>query len=379
MVFYLATLGAWGAGPVRFADVQFRLLTSGAHQLSQDLGAFQSSLPLGVSGELHRAITITNETRGSSRKIALSITMTPLLGDDGTLHCMVLTDATPEGEATVSRAKDLTFSHPGEQIMELIADPATGAHLLMAIQVTLPPEERAAESPRWPRLLFTVKVERWDGPDRLILDTIQLTSEDGLPVDHRYSQKIPRWVEDEEAKKTGQTDMFKSLPVIDPADTKTVLKAGEGFSILLPNAKKGQPPDKSPAPPEANPFPGEAGASPSPAGGNPTGGQECAPSAAARPPDAEAAAGASASHKSLIWVEEWLKVSILPREIREGTLSFQLDASGEILDLKANAPVSLGQKETSRKARPAEPVPLYLTREESGGPRGYVIWVVPEW
>jgi hypothetical protein len=332
---------------VRFADVQFRILTSGARQASQEAGAFQASIPLGTPGRIQREVTITNATRAASRKVLISLGLTPLQAEDGSLHCMVLSDALPEAGDLVSRAKDLVFSHPGEQLMELFADPVTGTHLVLAVQVTLLDQNTPSEVPRWPRLRFTVKVERWEGADRTLLDQIQLVSEDGLSVSHRYDRKVPRWVE---SAKAGAEDFISKLPVIDPKAGKTTIKADEGFSIMLPTAPKKPP---SPQGENAQPPPD-------------------APEAPPAPPPKD-------SDRSLVWVQEWMEVSISLIEMNQGALSYKIVASGEILDPDRNEPVALGRREATKSARPAEPTPLYLTREEAAGPRGYVLWVVPEW
>ena len=333
---------------VRFADVQFRILTSGARQTPQEAGSFQASLPLGTAGRLQREVTITNTTRAASRKVLISLSLTPLQAEDGALHCMALSDALPEAGTMVSRVKDLVFAHPGEQLMELFADPVTGTHLVLAVQVTLPEAEATTEVPNWPRLRFTVKVERWEGADRTILDQIQLVSEDGLAVNHRYDRRVPRWVE---SAKAGAEDFIAKLPVIDPKAGKTTINADAGFSIMLPTAPK-KPPSPPGEPAQASP---------------------------AEPPGAPPATATKGSGRSMIWVQEWMELTITPIEMKQGVLSFTIAASGDILDPDRNEPVALGRREAAKTARPAEPAPLYLTREEANGPRGYVLWVVPEW
>lgn len=336
---------------IRFAEVQFRILTSGAKQLPQEAGTFHASLPLGTAGHLQREVTITNATRAVSRKVLLNIGLTPVGAEDGTLHCMVLTDALPEGGEPVSRAKDMVFHHPGEQLMELFADPRTGTHLILSVQVTLSEEEeRPPDAVRWPRLRFAVKVERWEGADRTLLEQAQLISEDGLPVSHRYDRRVPRWVESEKAS---APDFLAQLPVIDPEAGKTTIGADQGFSIMLPTAPKKAPP------PEGDP-PAKGPADPP-------------------PPPLAPAAGSKPSGRSLIWVQEWLELWVTPVEMKGGVLSFKISASGDILDPDRNRPDSLGRTEMLKSARPSEPAPLYLTREEATGPSGYVIWVVPEW
>ena len=344
VLFVSPRIGA--ADRVRFADIQFRLLAVGEHQATQEVGSFQASLPLGTPGRLQRAVSITNQTRGAAQKLTLDLTLTPLLGEDRTLHCMVLSDATPEGGGVVSRARDLAFVHPGDQLMELFADAPTGIHLVMALQVALPGEDGSASKPCWPHLRFTVKVERWDGSERTIVDTIQLSSEEGVPVGHRYEQRIPRWVEAEEAEKAGAQDFLRKLPVIDPKAEKTIVNTREGFSIL----------QNTPGKPKV-----------------PTGAD------AAKPAEGVTPSHAPKAEKSLIWVQEWMELSISPVEMKEGALSFQVVASGEFLDPRKNQAESLGRIETTRTARPMEPASFYLTHEQAGGPHGYVIWVVPEW
>jgi hypothetical protein len=320
--------------PVPFADVQFRLLAVGEHQQPQEVGSFQASLPIGTPGRLQRVVTIANQTRGTGQKLALDMTLTPIFGEDQTLHCMVLSDATPEEGKPVSRAKDLVFTHPGDQLMELFADAPTGIHLVLALQAALPDQEGSSGPPKWRPIRFVVKVERWNGAERTIVDKIQLTSEDGAAVSHRYEQRIPRWVEPEEAGTAGPADNLVKLRAIDPKTDKTPINTREGFSISLK--------------PEGN-----------------------AP--------ATSSAEAPATGKNLIWVQEWVELSIVPVEIKDGAVSFQIAVSGEAFDLGKGQSDPLGRIETSRTAHPMEPAPLYLTREQPGGPRGFVIWVVPEW
>ena len=334
----LGPIASAGTDPVQFAEVHFRILTSGTRQVQQEVGAFHASLPLGSPGRLSRSVAITNETRGASRKVTLDLTATPLRGEDGTLHCTVLSDAVPEGSPTVSRMRDFLFLHPGEQLMELFADPTTGTHLILAIQASVP-EEPGADIPEpWPRLRFTVKAERWDGADRTLLETVQLVSEEGLPVTHRYERRVPRWVEP--SPDSPAPDFLDALPVLDP-DGKETIDPDKGFSILVtkPNTPSGSAEGES-APKEGS---------------------------------------AEKPKRSLVWIQEWMDLTVTPVEIKGGALSLRLEADGEILDLRLNAPVPLGRREATRTSRPSEPAPLYVTREEAGGPRGYVLWVSPEW
>ena len=142
----MGSSGAESDGP-RFAEVTLRLLTMGEKQPLKEVGAFSSSLPLGKSGSLHRTLSVANETKGTSLALTLGISVTPSLDDGGVLHCVVLSEATPKGSEVFRRAKDMTFSHPGEQVMELFADSSTGTRLALAVSATAT-EERARDAPR---------------------------------------------------------------------------------------------------------------------------------------------------------------------------------------------------------------------------------------
>lgn len=238
----LASAGrAQDTAPPRFVDVTLRLITTGDRQPLKEVGSFTSSLPLGKAGGLHRTLTVTNETRQASTSIELQLTVTPTLDDGGLLHCVVLSDVTPPGAPAVSRAKDMTFTHPGQQLMELFADPATGTHVSVAVGASLAahPGRPAASLPP---ILFFVRVEQMCGAQRDELENLQLQSLDGKPVSHDYSRRSPRWVEG--APREDEEQPLDKLPSLDFSKGTPVVKAGEGFSIPVPPDASGRPAEK---------------------------------------------------------------------------------------------------------------------------------------
>ena len=52
--------------PRRLADVNIHLFTTGPRQPVEEVGAFTANLPLGKAGQLHRLLTVTNETRNAT-------------------------------------------------------------------------------------------------------------------------------------------------------------------------------------------------------------------------------------------------------------------------------------------------------------------------
>jgi hypothetical protein len=320
--------------PIRFAEITLRLVTTGERQPLQEAGLFASSLPLGKAGTLHRAITVTNETRKTSTTLALALTVTPVSDEAGLLHCVVLSDVKPEGGGIASRAKDLSFTHPGEQLMELFADPATGSHVVLALTARLADSAPPPPPGTMPLLRFLVKVEQWAGAQRAELEALQLQSLGGLAVTHEYSRKVPRWVEGGDAAAADQPQ--EQLPMLDVSKGTPVVQAGQGFSIPVEPAER--PKKKEGEPKEGEPPP-----------------------------------------RRLMWDREYYRLTLTPLSLRDGRLVLGVSIEGQILDPVTRAPLPVLGQRAEKTLVNGEPATFYLTRETTGGPLGFVVWVVPQW
>ena len=322
----------------RLADVNIRLFTAGPRQPVEEIGAFTSSLPLGKAGTLHRLVTITNETRKATLSLELLISLTPTVDDSGVLHCVILSEATPQDGKAGSRARDLTFSHPGEQVMELYADSAMQTRVMLAVDTHLSTAEAIAPPSSFPLLLFTVKVEQWSGPNREEIENIQLQSLDGKTVGHDYSRRIPRWVD--ASVKDDEPVPQESLKPLDFAQGTPVVQAGEDFSIPIQSKedKKGKKKEDQGRPQNAQP-----------------------PS------------------KKLVWQQESYHLTLLPVVFEGGVLRLKVAVSGQFMDRTTKQLLPPIQREVEKSLLADQPIPFYLTRETPQGPEGYVVWVVPRW
>lgn len=331
------------APPIRFAEVTLSLVTTGERQPLQEVGLFTSTLPLGKAGTLHRAMTVTNETRKTSTALTVALTVTPTTDDAGLLHCVVLSEVTPAGGEATSRAKDLAFTHPGQQLMELFADPVTGSRLNLAVTARFadaaPPPLRGGIPP----IRFLVKVEQWAGAQRAELEALQLQSLDGLPVTHDYSRKVPRWVEgaQDATGAPAQDQPLDALPLLDLSKGTPVVQAGQGFSI--PVAPEERSKEK-------------------PAGKAEGGKKEDEP-----PP------------RRLVWDREYYHLTLKPLSLRDGRLALGVSVEGQILNPVTRAPMPVLDQSGEKTLVNGEPATFYLTRETSGGPLGFAVWVVPQW
>lgn len=339
----LASAGrAQDTAPPRFADVTLRLITTGDRQPLKEVGSFTSTLPLGKAGGLHRTLTVTNETRQASTSLELQLTVTPTLDDGGLLHCVVLSDVTPPGAQAVSRAKDMIFTHPGQQLMELFADPATGTHVSVAVAASLAAHLSRPASPL-PPILFFVKVEQMCGAQRDELENLQLQSLDGKPVSHDYSRRSPRWVEG--APSGEEEQPLDKLPSLDFSKGTPVVKAGEGFSIPLPPDASGRPEEKKGDKPAVGPD-----------------------GKAAEPPP-----------KKIVWDQEFYHLTLEPLAMDGDRLVLRASVKGQILDPVSKAPLPPVDLKAEKTLLSGQPVPFYLTRDVAGGTQGYVVWVIPRW
>lgn len=326
--------------PVRFADVDIRLFTTGPRQPLEVIGAFTSSLPLGKTGQLHRLVTITNETRNVALSLELRLSLTPSLDEGGALHCVVLSESTPRGGEIRTRARDLMFQHPGEQVMELYADPQLQTRVMLAVDTNLAPLSIAAPASTFPLLLFTVKVEQWSGAEREEIENLQLQSLDGKEVSHEYRRRVPRWVGGDSPEGAAEPEPVKTL---DFSQGTPTIKAGEGFAIPTEPKGKGKK-DKEQE--------GEAAPEQQP---------QAAPA------------------MKLAWIQEFCSLTMEPLAFEGNYLRLKVTVSGQFLDRITKqllAPIQLSVEKTLLAE---QPVPFYLTREAVNGPQGYVVWVVPSW
>lgn len=352
----MATSGDQGQG-ARFAEVTLRLLTMGEKQPVKEVGVFSSSLPLGKAGTLNRALSVVNETKRTSLALALSISVTPSLDDEGVLHCVVLSEATPKGAEVFQRAKDMRFGHPGEQVMELFADSRTGTRLALAVSAKAA-EESARDARRtFPPITFVVRVEQWNGAQRAELENLQLQSLDGSAVSHDYQRKVPRWVEATEPASAPDKDTLslEGLPVLDLNSSMPTVQAGQGFSIPLSpkeQDKQRKATEKEEAKTRADPGAGSL-SEPSKAEGD--------------------------KPRKIFWDTEFYHLSMEPLALRGNELALRLTMRGQILDPVTKQPVPPVEVSVEKSLMPGQPTPFYLTREASGGSQGYVVWVIPQW
>ncbi len=326
--------------PLRFAEVRFRLFTSGINQPTQEVGTFQASLPLGKTGHLKRKVEISNETRGIQRELVVSLDLTPTLGADDSIHCLVLSDARPDSGKTVSRVRDIRFDHPGEKVMEIFADSETGTHLNLAIHTKLvgAPTVQAGGEESLPAVRFTLRVEQWVGAQRAEMESCELISIDGQMVSHDYEKRIPRWVE---GGPEDPDDPLKDLPVLDLNEERPMVEAGQGFSIMLtPDEKaKGKKKSKDPEQPEPEPPP----------------------------------------PKHMVWGKEFYRVTIRPVFMEKNRLEVRLEGEGQVLDPVTGEAIPLPIQSVVKSLGPFEPLPLYITREVQSGTTGFVFWLIPDW
>jgi len=258
--------------------------------------------------------------------------VTPRLDETGALHCVVVTTAKPATGESAERFRDLVFTHPGAQLMELFRDDATGVHLLLLISARLLENDEAPVVKPLPPVAFLVRAERWMGAQREKIESLQLQSLGGKVVTHDYSRKIPIWT----VKAAGddeQKDPLEKLPVLRMGKQAPVVKAGEGFTIV------------SDSPDTVKPAP----------------------------------AGEKAPEKRLTWKREYYHLSITPTAFDGGRISLKISIAGRVYDSiskKSLPPINLNE---TKQLVNGQPLPLFLTHETRNGPAGYVLWVVPKW
>lgn len=349
-----ASTGAEGDGP-RFAEVTLRLITMGEKQPLKEVGVFSSSLPMGKAGGLHRVLSIANETKGTGLTLAIGISVTPSLDDQGVLHCVVLSEATPVGSSAFQRAKDMRFIHPGEQVMELFADSRTGTRLALAVSAAAAEQRPRGAPESFPPITFLVRVEQWSGAQRTELESLQLQSLEGASVSHDYQRKVPRWVE-ETTPAAGQDSLsLDDLPVLDMSSATPTVKAGQGFSILL-------------SPQEQESQRKKAGREQAKTLTDQGVGKTSEPSKTPKE-----------KPRRIVWEKEFYHLSVEPVAMRENELAVRLALRGQILDPATKQPAPPLDLKVEKNLKPGQPTPFYLTRDVSGGAQGFVVWVIPQW
>lgn len=340
VLLFSAPMAIWAKkdAALQFVNVKLRLLTMGTKQGMKEAGAFSASLPLGQKGDLHRLLTVDNESRHATLKLVLHVSVTPTRDDEGVLHCVVLTDAAPVGGTVASRARDFVFRHPGEQIMGLYADRATGSRVVLAISASEAPNPIAETSDSMPPILFLVRVERWNGAQRVELEQVQLQSLEGESVGHDYSRRIPRWVDGH--SKEGEEDPLDKLKVLDFSQKDApVVQAGQGFTIeLQPKDEKHKKKTEADKDDKEKPLP-----------------------------------------MKLRWDEESYHLTVKPLALDDGRLSLKVHVTGIILDPNTRRPYPPIDLESEKDVLDGQPVPFYLTRETPKGPIGFAVWVIPKW
>ncbi len=334
------------AQPPRFCQVTFRLLTTGSHQTTQTIGTFSSSLPLGKAGQLDRLLTITNQTRDVSTSLTLKLSLTPVLDDTGRLHCVILSDVSPQGGSPTTRAKDVTFTTPGEQLMELFADPRTGTQIVMAVQAALEAASATEAGSKFPPILFLVRVEQWNGAQRSEIETLQLQSLEGKTVGHDYQRSVPQWVEG--APSGPDQISTQHLKELDFSKGTPVIQAGEGFTIPLDEKKSSH--DKTL--------------------------KEWAEKEKA---DQRGKKETPALPRKLVWDKEFYHLTLSPLSIRDNHLDLKVQIVGQMLSPTTHQPLPAVDISAEKSLLPDQPVPFYLTRDVDGATQGYVLWIVARW
>ncbi len=333
----------------RFADVTLRILSMGERQPLKEIGVFSSSLPLGRAGGLRRMLTISNETRKTSTSLLLGLSVTPSLDEQGVLHCVVVSEAAPKDGNPVRRAKDMSFAHPGEQVMELLADTSTGSRVTLAVSAVLAVPKPAESTGSFPPVTFLVRVEQWNGAQRAELENVQLQSLEGRKVTHDFERKVPRWV-DAAAPEAGDKNALSldNLPVLDTTNGSPTIKAGEGFSIPL-SAKEQEKQRKAAAKDRS--------------------GAEILPS---DPKDAP-------PPKKIVWDREYYNLTLEPVAFHGDELFVKMTMRGQIMDPATKMLAPPLEQAVEKSLGTGQPTPFYLTRDGAGGATGYVAWVLPQW
>jgi len=328
-------------GEARFAETTIRILTMGESQALREAGAFSAHLPLGKPAELLRRLQVENASRKARLDLGLRLLVRPVVGEDGVLRLILLSESTPMGGEVVSRAREMAFTHPGEQVMEAFVDPGTGTRVVYSVSASLDEAPPPARAPL-PPMGFLVRVEKWIGAHRVELEALQLQSLEGQAVSHHYERKVPRWSDGTASGE--ESDWTEGLPVIQPGQEPPQLKAGQSFSIAVEpeSGKKKKEKDRKKAD-----------------------GASDLPSPEAPP-------------RKVVWETEAYDLTLKPLSIESGRLCLKVEVAGRMLSA-SKLPLPLLSIEDEKCLLAGEPAPFYLTREGAEGPMGYVVWVVPRW
>lgn len=363
---FIAALFAWTPGaqtpppspiapetPTQFVKVEVQILTAGEKRPVKEVGAFTASLPLGKPGKLERRLEIASTAQGTKAEAVLRLVLTPSQDDSGLLHCLVLSESTLAGQAPETRMKDMTFPHPGSQVMDLLSDPATTTRIILSVSAQL--VETPAPPPTWPPIRFGLRVEHWLGNSREGVEGVQLQSIEGQTVTHHYAKRIPKVVEGREEGGI----VLEELPVVEEGKEGTNLKAGQSFVVKLAPDEKREKREKKRRQeeekrPDVLPSPFLTAESP----GTP------------QPPERP---------HTLVWDEEYYDITVTPLQLSKGGMRIQVTMEGQIFDPETGLLQEKLELLQEKEVLPGQPVPFYLTRELPGGPQGFVAWVLPYW
>jgi len=212
-------------------DIEIRVMTTGENQPQREIGLFGAELPLSGKGYLEKSLSVSNMTRKKSNSVDFKLSMKPERGQQGELHLIFTSEATPEKGKPESRFRDLLFEKPSGQIVEIFNDPETGTHLL--ISLVLKTKEIKKELTSDLRVVLKSRVEKFSPAGKEKIDSFDLQSVGSSPVGRTLTHSVPVWVPGE----TGQIRL-DNLRDLDTATSTVVVKPGEGFSYTPEVSKK---------------------------------------------------------------------------------------------------------------------------------------------
>ncbi len=212
-------------------DIEMRIMTTGENQTQREIGVFGAELPLSGKGYLERSLTVRNMSRDTSNVVDFKLTMKPERGQQGELHLIFTSEATPKTGKPESRFRDLVFDKPGGQLVEIFNDPQTGTRLIISLM--LKPKEIKEELTANLRVLWKSRVEKVSKAGREQIDSFDLRSVGSTPVGRTLTHSVPVWVPGE-----GGDLKVEGLKDLDKATSTVTVKAGEGFSYTPEVSKK---------------------------------------------------------------------------------------------------------------------------------------------
>jgi hypothetical protein len=224
---FLAVLCFLSATPLfaeEWFDIEIRIMTTGENQPQREIGIFGAELPLTGKGYLERSVVINNASRNKSNEIDFKISMKPERGEQGELHLIFTSRATPKTGKEENRFRDLVYDRPSGQIVEIFADPETGTHLLIAL--TLKTKEIKKELTADLRVLFKSRIEKLTPAGKELVDSFDLHSVGDAPVGRSLTHSVPVWVPGEAAGEV----KIEGLKDLDTATSKVTVDPGEGFT-----------------------------------------------------------------------------------------------------------------------------------------------------